>query len=68
MNSPIIRYKSSSSSSVSDDLKASDYHQNLMLLRFNKIGNELAALRFKFGPVVYELSNPEPVYLFDHED
>ena len=30
MNLAMIRYKSSSSSSVSDDLKPSDYHQNVM--------------------------------------
>ena len=68
MNRPMIRYKSSPSSSVSDDLKPSDYHQNVMSVRFNKMGNQLAALRFKLRPVVYELNNPEPVYLFDHED
>ena len=64
----MIRYKSSSSSSVSDDLKPSDYHQNVMSVKFNKIGNQFSALRFKLRPFLYELNNPEPVNLFEHED
>ena len=47
MNLAMIRYKSSSSSSVSDDLKPSDYHQNVMSVRLNKMRNQLAALGFK---------------------
>ena len=68
MNLAMIRYKSSSSSSVSDDLKPSDYHQNVMSVRLNKMRNQLAALGFKLWPVDNELKNREPVYLFDLED
>lgn len=71
MNRVLLRYRSGISTgatcSESERRSPFDYNQNVMSVRFNKIGTQLVALRAKMRPVIYELNNSSPVFLFDDE-
>lgn len=73
MNSTLLRYKvvsSSISSSSTENTRnnSSIYNQNVMCVKFNNSGTQLAAIRFKYRPVIYSLNEQSPVHLFDHTD
>lgn len=68
MNNVLLRYKSSVSLSSDSERRAQyEYNQNVMHVRFNRLGTHLAALRAKQRPVIYELNNSSPVCFFDDE-
>ena len=70
MNQVILRYKSSVSSSSSSSCSSDTdtYKQNVMSVRFNRIGTQLIALRAKLRPALYDVNKTSPVCLFDDEE
>lgn len=60
--------KLSTSTGSSSAHEYGNFCQNVMSVQFDSSGKRLAALRYKLRPVVYETNDPEPKFLFDHQN
>lgn len=80
-STPLLRYRSRNSGYTEEagdasakakrrplSYEADNFCQNVMSVQFNGTGTRLAALRYKLRPVVYDTNDPEPKFLFDHEN
>ena len=65
--SAVIKYNSTSSTTADDSTFHTSTRQNAMSTRFTSNGAQLGVLRAKLRPVIYDLNNPNPVYVLDHD-
>lgn len=74
----VLRYRASSVKEVTgsvdeEDMDATrrlneEFNQNVMCVQFNRSGTRLAALRYNLKPVIYNVNDPNPKVLFNHEN